>query len=213
MFRKIFDDVSKWVSRTSAAAGTVNWGDPRRYAASAAVVLVHLVLIWIVATNILMPHGNGDSTREMQLTLPSLPAAPPQTMEAVPDPAMQTADATQPEPMPPQIEVDTQPTGATISGQADILPPRPDPAKQNASPALPAQYAKPGAVAQVTLTILVDARGAVAETKIAISSGQPALDQIAATFARANWHFRAALQAGQPVADWTTVIVRFLPKG
>jgi TonB family protein len=212
MFQKIFDDVRAWAARATAAAAGVQWGDPRRYAASAAVVLIHLVLIWIVATNILLPHGDGPA-REMQLTLPSLPTTASPAMEPVPDPQMQTADATPVEPTPPQIDVDVQPTGGAISGQADILPPRPDPARQNASPALPQQFAKPGSIAQVTLTILVDARGAVSEAKIAISSGQPALDSLAAAFARANWHFRAAIQAGQPVADWTTVIVRFLPKG
>ncbi len=104
-------------------------------------MLVHLVLIWIVATNILLPHGDGPA-REMQLTLPSLPATTARAMEPVPDPQMQTADATPVEPTPPQIDIDARnPAAARFSGQADILPPRPDPAKQNASPALPSQFA------------------------------------------------------------------------
>ena len=89
--------------------------------------------------------------------------------------------------------------------------PRLDPAFRNASPLLPAGHAKDAETAQVTLTILVTPDGRVGDARVAKSSGQAMLDQIALAFAKAKWHFRAALQAGRPVQDWTTVLVRFAP--
>jgi TonB family protein len=96
---------------------------------------------------------------------------------------------------------------------ASTLPPRPDPAVRNASPPLPAAFAKIGNEAQVLLTILVNADGSIGDTRVAKSCGVALLDQLAQSFAKANWRFRAATTNGEAVSDWTTVIVRFAPAG
>ncbi|HTQ12669.1 MAG TPA: TonB family protein [Rhizomicrobium sp.] len=208
--------IARMLGRGAAMAAALDWplrsggklGDPRRYAATAAVAVLHVAVIWLIAVNVLVPKTGGTS-REMQLTLPPLPAAQPAPADPVPEPPMLTPDPTLAPPVPPPVEIDMAQGGA-LAAAADILPPRPDPAIRNPSPQLPPAYASHAALPQVTLKILVAANGAVTDAKVTISSGNPSLDALAAAFAKARWHFRAATQAGEPVADWTTVIVRFL---
>ncbi|MGH6871478.1 MAG: TonB family protein [Rhizomicrobium sp.] len=210
MFQRIFADILKRAGEFRLPQEIeINLGEPRRYAAWAAVAILHIIAVWIIAANVIVPHTAGAG-REMLLTLQA-PSAPKAAMrDPLPDPTLQAADPAPAEPMPPQIDIDAAPGGSAISASADILPPRPDPAVQNPSPKLPAGVAKLAGPAQVTLKILVAANGAVTEAQVMISSGRPALDALAASFAKAKWHFRAATQSGEPVADWTTVIVRFL---
>jgi TonB family protein len=185
--------------------------DPRRYGASAAVVAFHLAAIWLLATNVLIPHVSRTGP-DIELTLPSLRASVPASVTRMPEPEMAVTNPTIPEPLAPQIEIDTAPVTSGAAGTADILPPRPDPDTRNDSPKLPTGFAKGANTAeQVTLRILVDTQGAISDTRLAISSGQPVLDELAVAWVRAHWRFRAATQASQPVQDWTTVIVRFLP--
>jgi hypothetical protein len=51
----------------------------------------------------------------------------------------------------------------------------------------------------------------IPETRVAKSSGMALLDQLAQSFAKTNWRFRAATANGAAVPDWTTVLVRFVP--
>jgi TonB family protein len=64
------------------------------------------------------------------------------------------------------------------------------------SPKLPASFAKDAALPDVILTVRVEADGSISDTRIARSSVQAILDQLAAQFARARWRFCAATQSG-----------------
>jgi hypothetical protein len=91
------------------------------------------------------------------------------------------------------------------------LPSRPDPANRNASPALLVAFTKIGSEPEVLFTIPANADGSIGETHAAKSCGVALLDQLAQSFAKANWRFRAATANGEAVSAWTTVIVKFAP--
>jgi TonB family protein len=187
--------------------------NPRLYGAWAAVLLLHVAVIWILAAGIVMPRGTNGAGHEISVVFVAPGAVAPPKYDPVPEPTMQVAD-TASEITAPEIEVQDAPSSPMMGqSSADILPPRPDPAFRNVSPALPASFAKLASQAQVMLTILVAPDGSVSDARVAQSSGQSALDQMAAAFAKAKWRFRAATQNGAAVPDWTTVLVRFAPAG
>jgi TonB family protein len=185
---------------------------PGKYWAWALVALLHLGVIWLLSTGFALPPGWGPSGPELRVSLVGAPSVAPRP-DPPPEPEMQAVDTTGPAVEAPQIDVEiTPPAGQTGITQADILPPRPDPAFLNASPSMPSGHAKAIPV-EVMLTILVAADGSVRDARVAKSSGEAMLDQLAMAFTKAKWRFRAALQAGHPVQDWTTVLVRFAPAG
>jgi TonB family protein len=200
----------RWAGSGGARMLARRLENPRAWLGWAAVLLLHLAVIWAFASGIIAPRGDNGVGPEMKVALLDTQTASSK-VEPVPEPQLQAADPA-PDPVPePQIDVAAAATnGAPGASMADILPPRPDPAFQNASPNLPAGHAQ-NAV-QVMLTILVAADGSISDTRIAQSCGEAALDNMAAAFARAKWRFRAAMQQGRPVADWTTVLVRFAPR-
>jgi TonB family protein len=207
VFGQILARLKDWTAPGPRALAA-RFENPRLYAAAAAVIALHLVAIWFLAVGLVMPRGDGGAGREMQVAL--VPNAVPASakIDPVPEPQMQAADPVGPAIAEPQIEIDTSAPAAGAS-QAAILPPRPDPAFQNGSPKLPASFAKDAVLPDVILTVQVEADGSISDTRIARSSGQAMLDRLAAQFAKAKWRFRAAMQSGKPVADWTTVLVRF----
>jgi len=168
------------------------------------VAALHLAVIWALASGLVISLG-GSPAPEMQVSLLNGPTAAPQSDPPPPEPEMQVVETTSPDVAAPDIVIDTAASTSGIAMATDILPPRADPAHLNANPPLPAGHS-PGVV---TLTILVAADGSVSDARIAQSSGQGVLDQLALAFAKAKWRFRAAMQQGRPVADWTTVLVRF----
>jgi TonB family protein len=211
MFRQALSSVMR--ALTSAGDAWLvprRFDNPRFYASSAVVILLHGAAIWLLATAIVMPRGAPASGTEFQVALVAAGAPTPAKMDPVPEPPMLAAASSAI--AAPNIEIQAAPSpGAWGPSPANILPPRPDPKFQNVGPALPAAF--PKTQVQILLTILVDADGAVTDARVAQSSGQSALDQLAEAFVKAKWRFRAALLQGKPVADWTTVLVRFAPVG
>ena len=211
----MFEQVLAYIREMAANTGDIRllarrFENPRLYAAWAAVIALHLVAIWILASGLVLPRGADGIGREVQIAFVpgTTPVAP--KMEPVAEPQMQAADPTEPTLVPPQIDIDAAaPSPMAGASQADILPPRPDPAHQNAGPSLPASFPKSDSPMQVMLTILVQPDGSVSDARIAQSSNQSVLDQLALAYVKAKWRFRAALQNGRPVQDWTTVLVRF----
>lgn len=177
----------------------------RREFIRALVILIHAGVVWILAVMALPSSATEDHGREIQIALLGRTTTPASSFDAVPEPSMQSAGA--PDVEVPQIEIGDS-AAADSPAIAEILPPRPDPAIVNVSPTLPAGLA--GAACQVALTILVDDRGRISEARVAQSCGRPELDNLAASYAKAHWSFRPATANGKAVADWTTVMVRFL---
>jgi TonB family protein len=107
---------------------------------------------------------------------------------------------------PPQIEV--------LDQQAhQSLPPRPDAAHPNPSPALStASVSIDGSRALVVLLkVLVLVDGEVGSAKVVGSCGYLAIDETAVRFVKANWRFLPALDNGVPTSTWATMEVSFLP--
>jgi len=184
--------------------------NPNVYASLGLVLLLHIALIWLLASQLILPRNVAGITNEIQATLIPLGTHP--KPDSVPESQFQTAIVS--EVPAPDIQIqDATPVGGGIGAisTAMILPPRPDPAIRNASPGLPAEFAKVGNAAEVLLTILVNADGSVGEARVAKSCGVALLDQLAQSFAKANWRFRAATANGEAVSAWTTVIMKFAP--
>jgi len=185
--------------------------NPRIYASLTLVLLLHAALIWLLASQLSMPGKiQGTASETLVALIASAPPSQPK-LNPVPEPQLQTPIVS--EVPQPDIEiVDSAPAGGigAISA-ASILPPRPDPAIRNASPTLPAAFVKIGNQAQVLLTVLVNADGSIGDTRVAKSCGVALLDQLAQSFAKANWRFRAATANGEAVSDWTTIMVKFSP--
>jgi TonB family protein len=184
--------------------------NPQLYVSLALVLLLHVAVIWALASALFQPPAQADWpwTDVAMISSASQPKLDP-----VPEPQLQAAVSE--EVAPPDIEIQDSapPTGAISAATTIILPPRPDPAIRNANPTLPAALAKVGSQAEVLLTILVEADGSIGDARVAKSSGTALLDQLAQNFAKANWRFRAATANGAAVADWTTVLVKFAPAG
>lgn len=174
-----------------------------------AVLAIHGLALWL-----LLAHFTNTPTelkrREIQVVLLS-PAAPIQRL-STPVPAPTFISPAADDPREPEIDIRADPSNdltASIVGEAMIVPPRPDPAFTNVSPALPASFQKPAKRYQVDLVLRVETDGHVGATKIAHSCGDSTLDDLAQQFAAANWRFRPALQNGVTIAQWTTVLVTF----
>jgi TonB family protein len=185
----------------------------RLYVSLALVLLLHVVLIWLVASQLGLSRTPEGPARVTQVVLIASASAKSPVPEPVPEPRL---TAVLNEVSSPDIEIlDASPasSGEGAISTDTILPPRPDPAIRNGNPALPAAFAELGSEVQVLLTVLVNANGSIGETRVAKSCGVVLLDQLAQTFAKANWRFRAATANGAAVSDWTTVMVKFAPAG
>jgi periplasmic protein TonB len=187
--------------------------NPQFYVSLALVLLLHLALIWALASALVLPRGPQPDGRWAEVALVGSPPASQPKPDPVPEPQLQVAVSEAVAPPDIEIQEPASPAGAVGAGSAVILPPRPDPAIRNVNPALPAALAKIGSQAEVLLTILVEADGSIGDARVAKSSGTALLDQLAQNFAKANWRFRAATANGAAVADWTTVLVKFAPAG
>jgi TonB family protein len=186
--------------------------NPRLYGVWAAVFLLHAAAIWALATNLAVPGRAREDGEELEIALTATGSPAPAKFDPMPEPQMQAAVSS--DIQAPDIETQA-PAPAAVPGLslAAVLPPRPDPMSRNVDPVLPSAFAQIATPIQVMLTILVAADGSVSDVRVAQSSGQLVLDQLAEAFAKANWRFRAATQNGKPVADWTTVLVRFASSG
>jgi periplasmic protein TonB len=176
------------------------------------VLALHVVLIWLLASQLAQPMGLPGTKPYTQVAL--IASVLPSQPKPYPVPEPQFATAITSEVTPPNIEIqETAPATGSIgtTPAATILPPRPDPAIRNVNPALPTAFAKTANRAEVLLTILVNADGSIGEARVVKSCGVALLDQLAQTFAKANWRFRPATANGEAVSDWTTVMVKFAP--
>jgi protein TonB len=78
----------------------------------------------------------------------------------------------------------------------------------NPRPSYPIQARRRGLQGTVTLRVLVDAGGSVADVRLAGSSGHSILDQAAMNSVR-SWSFRPGTSGGRPTQMWVEVPVRF----
>jgi protein TonB len=175
------------------------------------VAALHAVVLWIFTTAAVF-NVRIAARPELQVTLfnPRLPpAAPP-----VP-PSSWTFKLPEEVNVPePQITI-TPAIGTGNNTQAnetsERLAPTLDPSHVNGRPELPGTLGRLIAELALRLNILVLPDGSVFEARIVKSTGEAEIDRLAAQWVKTNWRFLPALQNGQPVEAWTTVMVRFAP--
>lgn len=144
--------------------------------------------------------GSASSLEAPQGPVIPPPADNPATQPGKPDTG-KTAQATPP-PAPPSsavqvnLDLDGQPGWGLVDPRT--LPASPDDRYINKPAAYPRAAAMRGEEGTVYLTTLVAPDGSVQDVKIEQSSGYPDLDR-AALNAISAWHYRPAMQGGQPV--------------
>jgi TonB family protein len=208
---RIRDAISTMPQDWRAIYAASNRATPQsqRYAAIALVVALHIAVIWALATSLRFVRL-GDEISVLQVTTvsPAFGNADPK-----PSPINPTLIAPQsvlvPEPTIEIAEDARQSSGVTAIDMSRLLPPRPDPAHANGPPELPARLKSLGNAVSAILRVFVLADGSISDAQITRSSGDRALDAIAIAYVKENWRFIAASASGQPVPDWTTVLVPF----
>jgi protein TonB len=198
--------------------------DAKRIAATSVAILVHAAVLMLL----LMPIARREEpvTEERDIVVvPQIklqPVLPPpiaqpthRVVEHAPrvpaPPSNPPVDAVNDAPspidlyVPPQVEapptdvgpVSAAPVFAAIA--ADIAP----------VPPYPKQALIRRIAGQVVLRIRVDVQGRPVEVSIESSSGSRLLDEAAAKFVQARWHFVPAMQGGQPVEALALLPVNF----
>lgn len=175
-----------------------------RYIAVGLTALLNLLVIWLFASSLHLQSALRQP--EVHATIFSAPVIaglnPPEVHLLSPDVMLA--------PVPDiAIAQDTRSSSISVTSMSQVLAPRPDPQHVNASPGLPAAFAKLGSNVSLILRIFVQPNGSVSEVEISQSSGDGRLDQFAIDYVKTHWRFLPALVGGAAIADWTTVLVPF----
>jgi len=175
------------------------------------VASIHAAALWVLATQTLFHHAiSGQS--ELQLTLfnPRLPpSAPRQPWTSYTFKLPDEVDVTE-----PQIEIkpdSAKGSGSQANEMTERLAPTLDPTHVNERPELPGTLGRLIAELALRLDILVLPDGTVLNVHIVKSTGVSEIDKLAIEWIRNNWRFLPALQNGQAIQAWTTVMARFAP--
>ncbi len=189
---------------------------PERVAGIAVVGLLHVALIYALASGLAMrlvreiPHD---------ITVQVLPVQQPENAPPPPPhPQMQAPQL--PTITPPEIDVPQQPASQpTISVSAPQTPAAPaaQPISGGATgimnthtiPPYPELSRRLGQQGTVTLRLSIAADGTVTDTQLVTSSGSTDLDNAALAWVKQHWKYKAALQNGQPIASTTEAAVVF----
>jgi TonB-like protein len=210
-------EYSRRLAKTAALRWTWAWNAARswrpkeseRYTAVAIVLLLHVLVIWGLATSLRYVRL-GDQVSDMQVTVVSPSLARTQSARSAINPELLAPQAALVSAPDIQIAEQSQPANA-ITGidMRHLLPPRPDPSHINSPPRLPVEFRRLGGSVSAVLKIFVQPDGSISEAQVMRTSGDRALDAIAVAYVEKNWRLVAALASGRPVPDWTTVLVPF----
>jgi protein TonB len=195
----------------------------RRSVALLAIILLHVLAIYILASGFASSHVRYASTIIQTRLLPpdkiqQLPPPPPPQVNLVEDAPIQViapeidlpipADALQPPVQIPAAETDEAPTApAPVMLSGPTSRPRPI-----SGPDGRERYPKESIVAKETgtptITICVSATGTVDSVQVTRSSGFPRLDEAAVGIGR-DFRFKPAMRQGQPVPVCVSYGVKF----
>lgn len=192
--------------RTSTAS-------PRRLVSVGAVALLHVVVIWALASGLasqimqkLPEEIKAEVVQEKPPETPKTPPPPPPELQKPPPPYVP----------PPDINLQTEaPVNAPTQVTTVITPPPPPVPQKAAPPAIsapasvgrahecqskyPAMAIRLGHTGTVGMAFTIEPDGTVSNPRVTSSSGHEELDN-AATSCVQNWHYKPAIQNGQPVA-------------
>jgi protein TonB len=188
---------------------------PRRLVSVGAVALLHVVVIWALATGLasqimqkLPEEIKAEVVQEKPPETPKTPPPPPPELQKPPPPYVP----------PPDINLQTEaPVTAPTQITTTITPP-PPPVTKPAPPPITAPVLAAGSgntclsryypamairlshEGATLVTVHVSASGDVENVDVAQGSGHDELDQAAVKCVTSGWRFKPALQNGQPVA-------------
>jgi len=189
----------------------VSPASPRRFISIGAVALLHLVVIYALATGLAaqlvdkIPQDiKADIVKEKPPEQPKTPPPPPPDLVKPPPPFI---------PPPDIVIANDQPTNAITAVTNVVQPPAPPkPAAvaatlaagrgnncaANSYPAIAIRLNHEGST---VVSVHIGADGAVTGADVSQSSGYSDLDQAAVQCVQAHWHFSPATENGQPVAS------------
>lgn len=191
----------------SASGGTVAQATPRRFIAFGIVALLHVVLIYALAAGLAgaliqkLPEELKAEVVKEQIPDKTPPPPPPDLAKPpppfVPPPEINiSSEAPSTNAITTQSKVSTPPPVAQISSPASVG--RPHVCIQD-YPSISQRLNEQGTT---TLQFKIEADGSVSGVNVAESSGHDRLDQAAVNCAQ-SWHYKPAMQNGQPVAvNW-----------
>jgi protein TonB len=179
----------------------------RRTIAIAVAVLLNIGFILGLQAGLIQ-----KAITEIQTKVEAVKEAPPPPKDNTPPPPPPPVEEPPPYVPPPNIVVATTTAPTTAIQQVTTTRPPPDrpPVGVNQTqPDYPESSKENCEQGVVVLTLSVDEHGRVVDSKIAKSSGYPALDN-SALVASKKWHYSAARKDGKPYATEIAVNVRFL---
>jgi protein TonB len=190
--------------RTSAAS-------PRRFVSIGAVILLHIVLIYALASG-LASNLAQKVIQDVQVAV--VQQKPPQ-QKLPPPPPPELVKPPPPFVPPPQINIQNEaPSNNAITQVTNVVQPPAPPKPVATAPTLArgasnncaTRYYPPMAVrlnhqGETFVKVDVNAEGQVTNVTLQKTSGYDELDQAALQCIQAQWHYNPATQNGQPVAS------------
>ncbi len=185
-------------------------GQSRRYVSIAFVGLIHVTVIYALATG-LAPRIVKNVQHEMTAqVIQAQPEKPKETVKPSPlpleKPKLNTAVA-------PKIQIDqTSPSPISVAAA------NPQPAADSQASAIGSSHSTPpypptarrlSQEGRVLLRLTITPQGTVSSADIAQSSGYPELDTTAQAWVVAHWRYKPAMLHGVPVASQIMAAVKF----
>jgi protein TonB len=201
--------------------GTATQATPQRALSIALVILIHLGAIYALATG-LAQNLYKKTVQELKAEV-----IPPKldTVKPPPPPPPELAKPPPPFVPPPDIVItnETAPTN-TITVQSKVATPPPPKVEAPSGITAPVSYGKghncgdrfyppiavrlnQTGVTRVRITVAAD--GNVTDASVVGSSGHDSLDQATVKCVLAGWHYKPAMQNGQPIAAQTEATVEW----
>lgn len=194
---------------------------PRRFVAIGVVVLVHLVVIWALATGLAQ---NFIKRLPDEFKAEVVKEAPPPPQKAPPPPPPQLKQPPPPFVPPPEINISepsTSNNSITVQSKVRTAPPPPPPApapkiegargieSSHSKPPYPPISARLGEHGTVLMMVTVGTDGSVLDVKIEKSSGYSRLDDAAKNWVKDHWRYHPATENGKPIVSRTQVRYTF----
>jgi protein TonB len=187
----------------------VSPASPRRFVAVGAVAVLHLIVIWALASG-LAAHLVDKIPQDIKADI--VQQKPPDQPKTPPPPP---PDLVKPPPQfipPPDIVVANDAPANTITAVTNVVQPPAPPKPSVSSPVLAAGKGNNCAVkyypalavrlnhqGSTVVTVHVGTDGSVKNVDVATGSGFDELDQAAVQCVQNGWHFQPAIENGAPV--------------
>ena len=186
---------------------------PRRFISVGLVALLHVVIIYALATGL---AANLVSKLPTELKAEVVEQKPPEQEKTPPPPPPDLAKPPPPFVPPPDINIQSEaPATNAISNVQSrrpapvaIVPPKPAGRSHSCYSGYPPISKRLNEQGRVVVQLTVEANGSVSNPKLVKSSGYSRLDD-AALRCVSYWHYHPATQAGKPIAVTTKAAIDY----